>query len=153
LEYREGFIKKMEFFTTTELAKKLKMNVQVVTRKVQSGEITAYKIGKDWRIPELSVFEWLEQNSNNNGHHEHRKDAMKSHKSARREKRTTRRYLLEYILAQFEPNKLYSAEEIKQTISRYNEDYSSILRELVSEKMLERVNGGYRRCLNYRLSG
>ncbi|MEA2031845.1 MAG: DUF2087 domain-containing protein [candidate division Zixibacteria bacterium] len=153
MEYREGLIKNTEFFTTSELAKKLKMNVQVITRKVQSGEITAYKIGKDWRIPELSVFEWLEQNSNNNGHHEHRKDSMKSYKSVRREKRTTRRYLLEYILAQFEPNKSYSAEEIKQIIARYNEDYSSILRELVSEKMLERVNGGYSRCLNYRLSG
>ena len=64
MQYNEGFIKNTEFFTTAELAKKLKMNTQVITRKIQSGEIRAYKIGKDWRIPEQSVFDWLENNSN-----------------------------------------------------------------------------------------
>ena len=66
MKYYQGLIKKTEFFTTNELAEKLKMNQQVITRKVQSGEIAAYKIGKDWRIPEQSVLEWLERNSNRN---------------------------------------------------------------------------------------
>jgi len=64
VDYTEGIIRNTEFFTTSELAKKLKMNVQVITRKVQSGDIRAYKIGKDWRIPEPSVHAWLEQRSN-----------------------------------------------------------------------------------------
>ena len=66
MDYSEGIIKNTEFFTTSELAEKLKMNVQVITRKVQAGEIMAYKIGKDWRIPEQSVIQWLEQHSNRN---------------------------------------------------------------------------------------
>ena len=45
MNYTEGVIRNTEFFTTTELAEKLKMNVQVITRKVQAGEIRAYKIG------------------------------------------------------------------------------------------------------------
>ncbi len=52
------------FFTTKELAGRLQMNVQVITRKVQRGEIRAYKLGKDWRIPESAIVEWLEKNSN-----------------------------------------------------------------------------------------
>jgi len=157
LEYYEGLIKDTEFFTTAELAKKLKMNVQVITRKVQSGDIPAYKIGKDWRIPEQSVFEWLEKNSNSNDNSGNRgtitKMPGKPQKSSLQAKRTTRRYLLEYILAQFEPNKLYSAEEVTRTISRYHDDHQSVLREFVSEKMLERIDGNYRRCRGYRLSG
>ena len=57
-------LRETEFFTTTELAQKLKMNVQVITRKVKAGEILAYKIGKDWRIPDQSVTEWLERQTN-----------------------------------------------------------------------------------------
>ncbi len=66
MDYYEGLIKNTEFLTTAELAEKLKMNVQVITRKVQSGEIEAYKLGKDWRIPEHAVFAWLESHSNKN---------------------------------------------------------------------------------------
>ena len=67
MDYSDGIIRNCEFFTTSELAEKLKMNVQVITRKVQAGEIEAYKIGKEWRIPERSVYEWLERNVNTNG--------------------------------------------------------------------------------------
>ncbi|MFH2048954.1 MAG: helix-turn-helix domain-containing protein [bacterium] len=162
MDYHEGLIKNTEFFTTTELAKKLKMNVQVITRKVQSGEINAYKIGKDWRIPEHSVFEWLEKNSNKSGNgngngNGHQKLVLESVKEKNSvnitPKANNRKYLLEYILAQFEPGRSYSKEETERIINRYNEDYTSVLEEFVAEKMLQKSSKGYHRFSGYKLSG
>ena len=156
MEYKEGLIRRTEFFTTSELAKKLKMNVQVITRKVQSGEIEAYKIGKDWRIPEPSVHKWLEAHSNQNNRSTRQKVVSNFVKDDHIEKlpaqRSKRKYLLEYILAQFEPNKVYSEDDINKTISRYHEDFCTVRREFIAEKMMDRVDGRYRRRTEYRLS-
>lgn len=162
MDYKDGVIKNTEFFTTTELAEKLKMNVQVITRKVQAGEITAFKIGKDWRIPEQSVFEWLQQRSNRNG-----ATATASPRRAVRLKRTQespletaatpsrrikRKYLLEYILAQFEPNRLYDEQEVNRLISRYNEDPLAVRADFLEEHMMEQIGGRLRRSTGYKLS-
>ncbi len=156
MEYKEGLIKTTEFFTTSELAKKLKMNVQVITRKVQSGEIHAYKIGKDWRIPEVSVHSWLEKHSNQNGRTKRDKVVSNFVKDEHIEilpaQRSKRKYLLEYILAQFEPNRVYSEDEVNKTISRHHSDFCTVRREFVAEKMMDRVDGKYRRRTQYRLS-
>ncbi len=156
MEYREGYIKKTEFFTTSELAKKLKMNVQVITRKVQSGEIQAYKIGKDWRIPEQSVHAWLELHSNQNARSVRQKVVSNFLKDEHIEKlpaqRSKRRYLLEYILAQFEPNRVYAEEEVNRIISRFHDDFCTVRREFIAEKMMDRIDGKYRRRTQYRLS-
>ena len=157
MKYYEGVIGNTEFFTTAQLAEKLKMNVQVITRKVQSGEITAYKIGKDWRIPEQSVYEWLEERSNRNGKPPsgkvaHRKNTETPTKPAPI-KHSDRKYLLEYILAQFEPNRLYDEDEVNRLISRYDNDFAAVRDEFLSEKMMKREQGGFRRCSGYRLSG
>ena len=156
MDYTSGAIKDTEFFTTAELAKKLKMNVQVITRKVQSGEILAYKVGKEWRIPEHAVFQWLQTHIN-------------TKKSSKRDKlvasfknddkvvelpaqHSKRKYLLEYILAQFEPNRLYSEEEVNRIISRHHEDFHAVRQEFVTEKMMEQVDGNYQRRSGYKLS-
>jgi excisionase family DNA binding protein len=55
-----------KFYTTNEIAELLKMNVQVIARKLQCGEITGYKIGKDWRVKDSDLMEWLEKHSNRN---------------------------------------------------------------------------------------
>ena len=158
MDYHEGLIKNTEFFTTTELAKKLKMNVQVITRKVQSGEISAYKIGKDWRIPEQSVFEWLEKNSNKNGNGKGRpKLILESGKESKPtgiiRRSPDRKYMLEYILAQFEPGRSYTKDETVRIINRYNEDYNTVLQDFISEKMLKKSSDGYHRFSGYKLSG
>ena len=158
LNYTEGIIRKTEFFTTAELADKLKMNVQVITRKVQAGEIRAYKIGKEWRIPEQSVLEWLESNVNTNGSKSAReKEVSTLARDTRGRKlpaqRSKRKYLLEYILAQFEPNRTYSETQVNGIINRYHEDSEAVRQEFVSERMMERRNGNYRRRSDYKLSG
>ena len=156
MPYQEGIIKNTEFMTTTELAKKLKMNVQVITRKVQAGEILAYKIGKDWRIPEQSIYDWLETQSN-------RRTSPAPNRAAplagdNKEIKAPpapnggRRYLLQYILAQFEPDRAYAEDDVHRTIARYHDDFALILREFLDEKMMDRVNGTYRRRTGYRFS-
>ena len=155
MDYKEGLIRKTEFFTTSDLAKKLKMNVQVITRKVQSGEIEAYKIGKDWRIPEQSVHNWLEKHSNQNERSSRQKVVSNFVKNEHIEKlpaqRSKRKYLLEYLLAQFEPNKIYSEDEVNRIISRFHDDYCTVRREFIAEKMMDRIDGKYRRRTEYRL--
>jgi excisionase family DNA binding protein len=154
MDYNKGVIKETEFFTTSELAKKLKMNVQVITRKIQAGEIFAYKIGKDWRIPEYAVFEWLENRSNGKNGKSNNNGGTTATKPAgeRPVVRSNRKYLLEYILAQFEPSKEYSEDEVNRIIARYHDDYRSVRQEFVSEKMMEHVGSSYRRRAGYKFS-
>ncbi len=147
-------IKDTEFFTTTELAKKLKMNVQVLTRKVQAGDIEAYKIGKEWRIPEKAVARWLEQNSNRRATTEKSSVATATAQAERIiAGRAGRKDLLDYILAQFEPQREYSEQEVDRIIGRFHADSRQIRHQFVDEQMMERVNGQYRRRPNYKLIG
>jgi excisionase family DNA binding protein len=150
-------IKDTEFFTTTELADKLKMNVQVLTRKVQAGEIEAYKIGKEWRIPEQAIAQWLERNSNRRTRNNRSADGPATMTADAIDRmasgRNNRKHLLEYILAQFEPQKQYTEQEVNSIISRHHADFAVVRRQFVDEKMLERVNGHYRRRLDYKLTG
>ena len=158
MNYSEGIIRNTEFFTTSELADKLKMNVQVITRKVQAGEIKAYKIGKEWRIPEPSVYEWLEANVNKPGTMPSQKNGANGR--ARPEPPTAtgttvpekRRHLLEYILAQLEPNRLYTEKDLDRVISRHADDCAGVRREFIDRKMMELDNGHYRRRNGYRLA-
>ncbi|MDH4158300.1 MAG: DUF2087 domain-containing protein [candidate division Zixibacteria bacterium] len=157
MEYQEGIIKNTEFFTTSELAEKLKMNVQVITRKVQAGEIQAYKIGKDWRIPEHAVHQWLEAQSNKNGRLTPRQKVVSNfmkdeHIESMPAQRSKRKYLLEYILAQFEPNRSYSEDEVNRIVSRYHDDFCTVRREFIAEKMMDRISGHYRRRTGYKFS-
>ena len=55
---------RLRFFTSSEVADILKMHPQVITRKLQSGDIAGYKLGKDWRVSEAQLLEFLERHSN-----------------------------------------------------------------------------------------
>ena len=148
-------IKTKEFFTTAELAEKLKMNVQVITRKVQAGEIQAYKIGKDWRIPEEAVTEWLEKPSNRRGEAASPPDstpAPQSQSAPLPTQRSKRKHVLDYILAQFEPNRLYTEEEVNRVISRHHQDYGTVRLEFLAERMMEKVGPNYRRRTGYKVA-
>ena len=145
MEYQEGIIKNTEFFTTAELAEKLKMNVQVITRKVQAGEIQAYKL------------QWLEAQSNKNGKRTPRQKVVSNfvkdeHIETMPARRSKRKYLLEYILAQFEPNRSYSEDEVNRIVSRYHDDFCTVRREFITEKMMDRSHGHYRRRTGYQFS-
>jgi excisionase family DNA binding protein len=144
----------LRFYTTAEIAEMLKMNVQVVARKVQKGEITGYKIGKDWRITEKDLWAWLEKHSNRNRTLPSQKVISNFVKDGRvvslPAQRKKRRYILEYILKQFELNRVYSEKEINDTISQLYDDYCTVRREFIMEKMMSRSRGSYRRNNSYR---
>ena len=155
MNYTDGIVRKTEFFTTTELAEKLKMNVQVITRKVQAGEIRAYKIGKDWRIPEQAVHAWLEERSNQNGKVGKRRATAAAESLPRKSDPAPvvagqRTYLLEYIIAQFEPEKSYSESDVNSVISRYSNEPTLIREEFINVKMMVRSDGNYFRRPGYR---
>jgi len=155
LNYTEGIIRNTEFFTTAELADKLKMNVQVITRKVQAGEIRAYKIGKEWRIPEPSVYEWLEANVNTSGTAPAKRLPVTAHDTSTHNGGSPaekRRHLLEYVLAQLEPIRLYTEKEIDRHLSRHFDDCPSVRREFVERRMIEMENGLFRRRAGYRIA-
>ena len=142
-------IRETEFFTTAELADKLKMNVQVIARKVKAGEIFAYKIGKDWRIPDSSVEKWLDNLANQNMSGDPMESAKRSDK--RTKNQSQRRYLLEYILAQLEPDRSYSEPELQRIVARQHKDWQEVCGELLTAGMIERDGALIRRREGYDL--
>jgi len=144
----------LKFYTTNEIAEILKMNVQVIARKLQYGEIPGYKIGKDWRVKEADLMSWLERHSNKNAMNPAQKIVGRFMKEGRFEQlpvqRKKRKYILEYILRQFRIGKVYDEAEVNEIILKYHDDYCRIRREFVDERMMYRNEGKYRRNAGYR---
>ena len=51
-------------YTAGEVAELLRLNHQVVQRKLQAGEIPGYRIGREWRVEQSQLMEWLAKHSN-----------------------------------------------------------------------------------------
>jgi len=143
----------LKFFSTAEIAEMLKMNVQVIARKLQYGELVGYKIGKDWRVKESDLLAWLDKHSNQNHNDPGERIIDRFMKKGRFEalpaQYKKRKYILEYILRQFELNRLYTEKEVNAIVSHYHDDYCRVRREFVDEKMMNRKNGQYRRNVSY----
>jgi excisionase family DNA binding protein len=142
-----------KFYTTNEIAELLKMNVQVIARKLQCGEIAGYKIGKDWRVKDSDLMEWLEKHSNRNAQNPVEQVIKRFMKNGRFEtfpaQYKRRKYIIEYILKQFELNKVYLEKEVNEIISLFHDDYCRVRRDFVDEGMMHRQNGKYRRNASY----
>jgi excisionase family DNA binding protein len=143
----------LKFYCTNEIAEMLKMNVQVIARKLQYGELNGYKIGKDWRIKESDLMEWLEKHSNKKLQNPGELVIGRFMKDGRFETLPAqfkrRIFILEYILRQFELNRIYSEKEVNEIISRYHDDYCRVRREFIDIKMMNRKDGKYRRIVSY----
>ena len=48
-----------QLLTTQEIAEKLKLNVEVVRRKLRSGEIPATKMGRLWRVKDMELQRYI----------------------------------------------------------------------------------------------
>ena len=144
----------LKFYNTNEIAEMLKMNVQVIARKLQHGELIGYKIGKDWRVKESDLMEWLERHSNKAAMDPKQKIIGRFMKNGRFEilpaQRKKRLYILEHILQQFELNRTYPEKEINEIIAGLHDDYCRVRREFVDERMMYRKDGNYRRNAGYR---
>jgi excisionase family DNA binding protein len=146
----------LKFYTTNEIAELLKMNVQVIARKLKHGELLGYKIGKDWRVKESDLLNWLERHSNKNVMNPGQQIVDRFMKDGRFKtlpvQRKKRKYILEHILGQFEHNRVYTEREINEKITEFHDDYCQVRREFVVEKMMSRKDGKYRRNVSYKLS-
>lgn len=49
-----------EFYRAEDLAKKLDVNIMTIYRYIKSGRLTAYKIGKEYRIEKSSFQKFLD---------------------------------------------------------------------------------------------
>ncbi|MBN2604677.1 MAG: metalloregulator ArsR/SmtB family transcription factor [Bacilli bacterium] len=61
--------------------------------------------------------------------------------------RKKRQVILKEIAKSFQKDVDYTEKEVNQIISEYHEDYCTIRRDFISEKIFERNNGIYRRIL------
>ena len=146
----------LKFFTTNEIAEMLKMNVQVIARKLKYGDLVGFKVGKDWRVKESDLLEWLEKHSNKNTLNPGQviidrfmKDGKFEILPAQRKKRN---YILEYILKQFELNMIYPEKKVNEIISEFHDDYCRVRREFVDNKMMYRKDNKYRRNAGYKFT-
>jgi excisionase family DNA binding protein len=145
---------KLKFYSTNEIAELLKMNVQVIARKLKYGELHGYKIGKDWRVKESDLLQWLERHSNQNTQHPGQIILNRFMKDGKFDvlpvQRKKRRYILEYILGQFELGRVYAEREVNEIIGRFHGDYCRVRREFVDERMMSRKDGKYLRAVSYK---
>ncbi len=145
-----------KFYTTNEIAEMLRMNVQVIARKLQAGELPGYKIGKDWRIKDSDLNEWLEKHSNKSAMEPGQKIIERFMRDGKFQalpvQRKKRAYILEHILGQFEVNRVYPEKEVNEIITGFHDDYCRVRCEFVDEKMMYRKDGNYRRNASYRFT-
>jgi excisionase family DNA binding protein len=136
----------LSFYTCAEVALLLRLNVQVVQRKLQAGEIPGYRIGKEWRVERAQLLEWLERYSNQRGRPltDRWFDESGRLKSLPTQ-RAKRRAVLERIAGQFDPGRSYKEPEVNNLLRNIFDDVAYLRRELVAENLFTRTAGVYRR--------
>lgn len=63
---RNGILTSMtnkEFYTTEELAERLRVNIMTIYRYIKAGRLKAHKIGKEFRIPKDEFDRFLKNTS------------------------------------------------------------------------------------------
>jgi excisionase family DNA binding protein len=134
--------------TASEVAELLRLNLQVVQRKLQAGEIPGYRIGRDWRIDRLQLMEWLEGHSNRRQHD----DSGRWFDGAGRlirlpAQRRKRESVLRRIAGSFQPDRTYRERDVNAVLRQMHDDVATIRRELVAGKLLLRTPAGvYKRA-------
>ncbi|MDM7914578.1 MAG: DUF2087 domain-containing protein [Candidatus Eisenbacteria bacterium] len=141
-------LREMKFLTAAEVASLLKLNQQVLVRKLLAGEIPAYKIGKDWRIEESELKAWLARCSNR------RVDPVESAEEAIRRRffedgrlkripaqRSKRAVVLRILAESFRPDRRYTEAEVNEILTAFHPDFCTLRRELVMARLLDREKG------------
>jgi excisionase family DNA binding protein len=138
----------LAFYTSAEVAELLRLNPQVVQRKLQAGAIPGYRIGRDWRVERAQLLAWLEQHSNQ------RKrtplDNFFTPEGRLRSipvQRSKRQVVLARLAEEFEPDRTYRERDVGTILRRFHDDVATLRRELVASKLLVRTrNGVYKRA-------
>lgn len=139
------------FYTTAEVADLLRLNPQVVQRKLQAGEIPAYRIGRDWRVERTQLLTWLERHSNQRAKTPKRKvlDAFfdaEGRLTSLPASHTKREVVLRRLAEEFAPDRTYTEREVNEVLRRFHDDVASLRRELIAWKLMLRRSGVYKRA-------
>lgn len=133
-----------QFLTAAEVADLLRLNHQVVQRKLQAGEIPAYRIGREWRVERAQLLAWLETRSN-----QRTPDPVArwfdedGRLTAIPKQRAKRRAVLERIATEaLEAGRTYTEKEVSALLRPINGDVAFLRRELVAEGLVERPRSG-----------
>jgi excisionase family DNA binding protein len=134
------------FYTSVEVAALLRLNVQVVQRKLQAGEIPGYRIGKEWRVERAQLLEWLGRHSNQRVRPlSDRWFEPSGRLKALPAQRAKRRAVLERVAEHFDPGRSYKEPEVNRLLRGVFDDVAYLRREFVAEDLVNRNGGVYRR--------
>lgn len=138
----------LAFYTASEVAELLRLNHQVVQRKLQAGEIPGYRIGREWRVERGQLMAWLERYSNQ---HERPLTDRWFDKTGRLTQipvqPAKRNAVLQRIAEErFEVGVDYPEKDLNASLKAIFEDFARLRRELVEAHLMTRANGIYRRA-------
>jgi excisionase family DNA binding protein len=132
-------------YTAAEVAEVLRLNPQVVQRKLQAGEIPGYRIGRDWRVEESQLRGWLEQHSNQRRENVDGTapwfDADGRLKAIPTQKKK-RDAILVRLAEHFEPDRTYTERQVSNVLRRFHEDTATLRREMVGLRLFVRTREG-----------
>ena len=131
----------IHLYTAAEVADVLRLNQQVVQRKLQAGDIPGYRIGREWRVEREQLREWLDARSNRRDETDNwfTPDGRLKRLPAQRAKREK---VLRRIAQSVEPNRTYPERELNVVLRTFHDDVAAIRRELVATKLLVRTTDG-----------
>ncbi len=140
---------KLRFYTSAEVADILKMNPQVINRKLQGGEIEGYKLGKDWRVSEAQLLEFLEKHSNKHVSRAPEEKVVENFFEKGKLKsiptqRTKRLAVLKHLVAKLDASKVYPEKDLNKFLSGYHSDVCTLRREFIINKLMVRKDGKYK---------
>lgn len=134
--------------TSTEVAELLRLNHQVVQRKLAAGDIPAYRIGREWRVDRAALWSWLEEHSNRRRVPGSEWFDPAGRLKALPAKRSLRRLVLERLAAGFDPARTYREAEVNAALRHFHDDVASLRREMVAEGLFVRSRAGvYKRVV------
>jgi excisionase family DNA binding protein len=136
------------FYTAAEVADLLRLNHQVVQRKLQAGDIPGFRIGREWRVEREQLMTWLERHSNQLSHQDREPwfDAG-GRLTALPAQRSRRTPVLRRIAESIAPDRTYTERQLGAVLRRFHDDVATLRREMVAERLLVRTPAGiYKRA-------
>lgn len=138
----------LRLYTSSEVAELLRLNHQVVQRKLQAGEIPAYRIGREWRVEHEQLMSWLERHSNQRAPRTRDQKVLDTFFTSEGRlthiptNRTKRAVVLRRLAEALEKDRTYSERQLNTVLRRFHDDVASIRRDMVAEKLLVRTRAG-----------
>jgi excisionase family DNA binding protein len=135
-------------YTAAEVAELLRLNHQVVQRKLQAGEIPGYRIGREWRVDHSQLMAWLEKHSNQRRATSDADKVLRNFLDNDGRLRSIpvssakRAVVLAYLADHLEAGRTYRERELSAVLRRFHDDVATLRRELVGAKLVVRTTDG-----------